>query len=122
MEKEGLKVSVAVEDKGGSTDVSPTQAVYLTVYAKGEMFSSDATFKIDDVYSFESAQRVSGGVYQVVATGFDDNYAMVKKIYTIDAKKAVTDIQAVNCSDFDCAASENFSSVVDVQVKSKALR
>ncbi len=60
--KPNIQVNIAVQDLGGSTDVSPTQKVFLTLYSKGEMFSTDAAFELADVISFESARRVEGGI------------------------------------------------------------
>ncbi len=120
VEKDGLQVSVVVQDHGGSTDVSPTQTVYLTLYAKGEMFSTDATFKIADVLSVTSTKRVSGGVYEVKAMTYDND--MAETTYTIDATKAVTAIQAVDCGgDFDCEASSKFTASVEVSVRHNLL-
>ncbi len=120
VQKPGLQVSVAVEDLGGSTDLSPTMNVYLTLYAKGEMFTTHATFKIASVLSVQSAKRVSGGIYQVVALTYDeDAEGIQEKTFTIDAIKAVNAIQAVQCEDFDCEASSNFVSEVEVTTTSK---
>jgi hypothetical protein len=119
VDKPGIQVNIAVQDLGGSTDVSPTQSVYFTLYSKGEMFSTDAAFKIADVLSLKSARRISGGVYEVVAFTYDSDahgdYAMRDRVFTIDARKAITEIKAVNCGgDFDCAASTNFKSTIEV--------
>ncbi len=113
--KEGeVQASIAVQDHGGSTDVSPTETVFLTLYRKGEMFSTDATFKIESVVAFEKARRVSAGVYELTAR--DTRWKKVT--YRIDARKALKEINAVDCGDeFDCGASTNFASEVNVTVK-----
>ena len=114
--KPGLQVSVAVKDLGGSTDVSPTQEAYLTVYSKGEMFNVEATFLIAAALEVKSAKRVSGGIYEVVATVYEETIQDVT--FVVDARKVVTDIQAVDCGpEFDCAASANFKGTVEVTRK-----
>lgn len=125
VQKPGIQVSVTVQDLGGSTDVSPTMTVYLTLYSKGEMFSTEAAFKIADVLSLKSAKRISGGIYQVVALTYDGgSNGLQETTYTIDAIKAVNAIEGVNCGgDFNCDASSKFASEIDVQSSvTKALR
>lgn len=115
----GLQVSILIEDLGGSTDVSPTLRTWLTIYKKGEMFSTDAAFKIADLIQFQSATRLAGGVYEIrgVSIGLPDA-SISEKVITIDARKAVTELQNVTCNDeFDCDASTNFKSSVEVSVK-----
>lgn len=120
VERSGLQVSVVVQDLGGSTDVSPTQTVYLTLYAKGEMFDTDATFKIADVLSLVSAKRVSGGIYEIKAMTYDND--MAETTYTIDATKAVIAIRTVDCGeDFDCEASSKFATTVEVKTRHNRL-
>lgn len=116
VEKGDLQVSITVQDLGGSTDVSPTQTVWLALYVKGEMYSTDATFKIDDVLKLNSAKRISGGIYEVNVLTYDEK-GLGNRTIRIDARKAVTEIQAVQCEDFDCAASENFASEVTITKK-----
>lgn len=110
VDKPNIQVNIAVQDLGGSTDVSPTQKVFLTLYSKGEMFSTDAAFELVNVLSFESAKRVAGGIYEIKVREYNETIETVT--YRIDARKAVTDIQKVQCEDFDCEASENFTSSV----------
>lgn len=119
VQKQNIRISVAVKDLGGSTDVSPTQKVYFTLYTKGEMFSTDATFDLGEVFEFYSARRISGGVYVVKVSAPDSETTMmpVDKTYIIDARKSVKEIQAVRCEDFDCDASKNFSSTIQLSVK-----
>lgn len=112
-----LVVNVVVKAYGGSTDVSPTQAVYLTMFAKGEMFSTDAAFKLADVWEFKSAKRVSAGIYEVSATVITDEGTFQDVTFVVDGKKASSEIQNVKCDDFDCDASTNFSTSVEVKVK-----
>jgi hypothetical protein len=112
-----LLVNVVVVDTGGSTDMSPTKKVYLTMYSKGEMFSTDATFEIADIFEFKSAKRVEAGVYEIVVTVPSDVSGLEEVTYIVDGKKASVDIQAVQCDDFDCDASTNFSSSVYVSTK-----
>ena len=108
-----IQVSMVLLDRGGSTDVSPTQTIYLTLYAKGEMFSTDATFEIASVLGLKSVRAVSPGVYEIVGSIYDETVYDVT--YTVNATQALKDMKAVNCGhDFDCAASTNFKSKIDV--------
>lgn len=114
-DKSDVQVSVVVVDLGGSTDVSPTQAVYLTIYKKGEMFSTDASFHLGDAIAFEGAKRVRGGIYEVKLTGWNGEESFDERTYVIDARKAIVELKNVNCGDdFDCSASENFSSTISM--------
>jgi len=118
VDKEHVMVNVVVQDLGGSTDVSPSQKVFLTLYSKGEMFSTDASFEIGPVWSFKSAKRVSGGVYEIKVEGFNEDYNIVDITYVVDARRALTDMKNVNCGgDFDCEAAESFQSSVVVTKK-----
>jgi hypothetical protein len=111
-----LLVNVVVVDMGGSTDVSPTQRVYLTMYSKGEMFSTDAAFEIADIFNFKSAKRIEAGVYEIVVT--QPNASGSEEVtYIVDAKEATVNIQAVQCDDFDCDASTDFAASVTVTTK-----
>lgn len=116
--KEDIKVSILVSDIGGSTDVSPTQELYFTLYVKGEMYNTDATFNLGAIYKFISAKRISGGVYEVVAeVPNEENWMPEVKTLVIDAQKAIISIKAVTCEDFDCDASTQFAASIDVQKK-----
>lgn len=118
VKKWDINVSVAVKDLGGSTDVSPTQEAYLTLYAKGEMFSTAASFKLGPVFAVNSAQRISGGIYSVevsVPNQTDGN--PVNKTFLINAQKAINAIKSVRCEDFDCDASKNFVNTISLTVK-----
>jgi hypothetical protein len=88
-------VNIAVQDLGGSTDVSPTQKVFLTLYSKGEMYSTDAAFDLGSVISVIGAKRVAAGVYNLVIVNADMN----KQTLTIDASEAIVAIKSVNCGD-----------------------
>lgn len=112
VDKPHIQVNIAVQDLGGSTDVSPTQKVFLTLYSKGEMFSTDAAFEIANALSFASARRIEGGIYEVKVMEYNENIETVT--YRIDARKAVMEIQKVQCEDFDCDASENFATTISV--------
>ncbi len=107
-----IMVNVVVNDLGGSTDVSPTQTVYFTMYSKGEEFSTDATFKIANVLSFNSAKEVSSGKYEISVTVYEDTIENL--VYSIDARSAILDMESVKCDYFDCEASTNFSTSIKV--------
>lgn len=113
-----IQVNAVVRDLGGSTDVSPTQELFLTLYAKGEMFSTDATFKLGAIYDFKSARRISPGVYEIYIGGIDYETSMPKNmLLIIDAQKAISDMLKVRCVDFDCPASDEFESTIDLTLK-----
>lgn len=118
VDRPGMKVNVVVEDLGGSTDVSPTQRLLFTVYSKGEMFSTDATFDLGLVYEVISAKRISGGIYEIKAVIPVDNESMMKTTtFKIDAIKVVNAIQKIRCEEFDCEASQKFQSEIFVITK-----
>ena len=111
-----VQVSASLVDLGGSTDVSPTQKIYLTLYAKGEMFSTDAVFEIASILGLKSVRAVSPGIYEIVGTIYDETIHDVT--YTINSTQALKDMKAINCGgDFDCAASYGFKSKVYVTSK-----
>lgn len=110
-----IQINVTIKDIGGSTDVSPTQVLFFTLYSKGEMFSTDATFNLGAIYDFKSARKISIGVFAVYIGGIDVETSMPKnKVLVIDAKKAIAEILKVKCADFDCPASEKFETSITV--------
>ena len=115
VDKSDIKVNVVVEDLGGSTDVSPTQKVFFTLYSKGEMFSTDATFDLGPVFEVISATRISGGKYAIKAVVPDASEMMKTVTLKVDAVNAINQIKSVNCGEeFDCEASARFSSEISV--------
>lgn len=117
-----LNVSVVIEDRGGSTDMSPSLRAYLSLYQKGEMFSTDASFDLGGFFQVKSVKRVGAGIYELKASYGDhtrDEGGYVQEgTFRIDASKAVNDMLAVRCpSDMDCSASEDFKSTVTVTKK-----
>ncbi len=115
---DNLKVMVTVYDHGGSTDVSPTQQLFFSLYLKGEMFSTDAAFDLGAIFELKSARRLSGGIYEILISGADEESSMpVDKILTVDAQKAIIQMRNVQCEDFDCDASTHFKSVINVTEK-----
>lgn len=117
VDKADIKVSVLVEDLGGSTDLSPTQRVHFTLYSKGEMFSTDASFDLGPVFYFKSAKRVSGGIYEIVVSGNLAEGQQEDQVLRVDAINAINAIKSVTCEDFDCDASTNFKSSIEVTRK-----
>lgn len=117
VDKSDIKVNIVVEDLGGSTDVSPTQSLFFTLYSKGEMFSTDATFNLGPIYKLISAKRIAGGVYEVKAVVPHEGPEMMKTTsLKINAAKAINSIKSVNCGDdFDCEASSNFETSIEVK-------
>lgn len=118
VERPDLQINFTVRDLGGSTDVSPTQELFFTLYRKGEMFSTDVTFKLGPIYDFKSAQKISSGNYEVLVGGIDYETSMPKNKYLlINAQKAISEILKVRCQHFDCPASEEFESIITVNEK-----
>lgn len=116
VDKADIKVNVVVEDLGGSTDVSPTQNLYFTLYSKGEMFSTDATFDLGPIFSLVATKRIEGGIYEIKAVVPSEDGMMKTKVLRVNAAKAITSIKSVNCGDeFDCEASTNFVSEIIVK-------
>lgn len=110
-----IQVNVAVQDLGGSTDMSPTETVFLTLYAKGEMFSTDAAFEIGTFFGLKGAKRIQGGIYEVTVQDYVEREGLVDVTYVVDARKAILAMKNVSCDgEFDCDASEKFSSTISV--------
>ncbi|QDK38365.1 hypothetical protein [Bdellovibrio sp. NC01] len=117
--KPQLVANIVVRDSGGSTDLSPTQQAFFTLYVKGEMFSTDAAFDLGPVFAVKSAKRIDGGIYETVVERYDyDANKFHDVTLRIDAVKAIRAIQAVDCGgDFDCPASNNFETSISVTEK-----
>ena len=116
--KPDLQLNVIVRDLGGTTDVSPTQMLYFTLYSKGELFSTDATFNLGAIYDFKSARKISNGLFEIFIGGIDIQTSMPKnKLLIIDARKSISDILKVRCANFDCPASDEFESSIIVTEK-----
>jgi len=113
VDKAHIKVNVVVEDLGGSTDVGATQNVFFTLYSKGEMFSTDATFNLGPIIALKSAKRISGGIYQVNVIDGE----MKPATLMINAIDAIMKLKSFTCEDFDCEASSNFSASINVAKK-----
>lgn len=115
-----VRVAFAVVDTGGSTDVSPTQQLYLTLYLKGEMFSTDATFDLGPIFSLKGAKRTNPGLYEADVEVAGEKDGMPKKAtIVVNAGAAVDAIKSLKCKgdEFDCAASKSFKASVDVTTK-----
>jgi hypothetical protein len=118
VDKSDIKVNLVGEDLGGSTDFSPNQRAWFTLYSKVEMYSTEASFVIAEVFAVTGARRVSGGVYEVTASVPSAETAMPTPAkLRIDAVAAITKLKAVACEDFDFEASANFSAEIDVAKK-----
>lgn len=86
------KVSIIVEDKGMSTDVSPRYSVYFGYASLAEMGNITADFKINDnAFKFISATRKAPGIYEVKLVEYRDEEGMVEVTQTIDAVKMFSD-------------------------------
>lgn len=113
-----LQINVTVRDMGGTTDATPTQELFFTMYTKGEIFSTDATFNLGAIYDFKMARRVSEGIYEILVGGIDLDSSMPKsRLIVIDAKKAIKEILNVRCTKIDCPASDEFEAIINVVEK-----
>lgn len=112
----GLNVNLVVIDLGGTTDVSPTQKMLLTLFDKQEMYTTKANFEIGTVYKVNEVKRIGRGVYQIKASAPGQEDLMpVDQIITVNAVKAIDAIKSVSCGEeFDCSASSDFTSNVVV--------
>lgn len=116
--KNDIQVNVVVTDIGGSTDVSPTQDLYFNIYSKGEMFSTDASFSLGAIYALKNAKRISSGLYELSVVGANKETTMPEdQTLIVDAQKAIVSLKSVQCEDFDCDASRNFESKIEVHLK-----
>lgn len=66
-----LRVSFLVSDNGGSTDVSPSAELYLTMFNESEMTHADSVHRIASMNSLLSHRRISAGIYEAVVTMYD---------------------------------------------------
>lgn len=114
VDKPHIQVALIVEDLGGSTDVSPTQKLYFVLYAKGEMFSTDASFDLGPIFGVKATKRQSGGLYEVELF---DGFTGKKNVIVIDARDAIVALNKVSCDDFECDASKNFKARIEVTPK-----
>jgi len=119
VDRDGLTINVAIQDLGGTTDVSPTHKVFLTLFLKGEMFNVDAAFELGNFFQFLSAKRTAPGLYEIRAITTEPHPrfgAMPMAILQVDARQATVDIRAVTCGDdgMDCPAAERFKTSITV--------
>lgn len=117
VDKPHIRVNLLVQDLGGSTDVYPSKRAFFTIYARGEMFSTDASFELGDFLQIQSVSRVSGGIYELNILDFNANGQITNKTLIINAVNAIVKMNNVTCDDFDCDASTNFSA--DIQLTEK---
>jgi len=88
-----MRVSLVIVDNGGSTDVSPSSALYLTMQNESEMQDASSTHLISHINSLVSYKRIEAGVYEAVVTTYDyeqecENGKFEKKDkITIDARE-----------------------------------
>lgn len=86
------KLSIIVEDRGMSTDVSPRYTISLGYASMAEMGNITASFKISDqAFQFVSASRKSAGIYEVKTVEYRDEDGLVNVTTTIDATKMFAD-------------------------------
>lgn len=105
---QGIDVKLIVEDLGGSSDVSHSKQGYLTMYLKGELFDTTATFPIGTFFEIKSVKKKESGIYKITVTQWDKDYLKIEeKTFTIFAIGALYDISEVRCNIQwgDCSAS-----------------
>ena len=116
------KVSIVVEDKGMSTDISPRYTVYLGYSSLAEMGNIWADFKINDnVFEFISATRKAPGIYEVKVIEYRDEDGMTEVTQTINANKMFSDEREMlkKCGDGFCDGELKTSIQVTETSKSK---
>jgi hypothetical protein len=111
--KDHIQVSVAIRDIGGSTDSAPTQEAFFTLYSKGEISSTDASFNLGPIYNLKSAKRISGGIYEVSIVT-DKEGKKVDRTLKINAIKAIQEITQLKCETFDCDESSQFKTKIQI--------
>lgn len=118
----GVVINIAVVDTGGSTDVSASKDIYFTLYKRGEMFSTDASFFLGSYISLISAKKIAPYRYEIFLEGLNKEYSFEKKHYIIDIKNAFDALQKVDCGDeFDCSASTSFQTSITISNDEKYL-
>jgi hypothetical protein len=114
------KLSIIVEDRGMSTDVSPRYSVSLGYASLAEMGNISADFKINEnAYQFLSATRKAPGIYEVRVVEYRDEDGMVEVTQTIDATKMFSDEQKLRkqCGGDFC--DQTLKTSVDVKETAK---
>lgn len=108
------KLSIVVEDRGMSTDVSPRYTISLGYASMAEMGNITASFQISDqAFQFISASRKSAGIYEVKTVEYRDD-GMYDVITTIDATQMFVDEkeQRKACADDFCDQALKTSIVI----------
>lgn len=116
-ERDGLTVNLTVVGLGQSTDVSPTEQAYLTLFLQNPMFSVDAAFDLGAYIRVLDVTRESAGIYRLrVLAGADGmSTGRPTPILQIDARQATVAIRAVDCgAEFDCDAAMKFRTSISV--------
>lgn len=115
VKKPHIRVQLVTVDTGGTTDVSPTQRIFFTAYARSDSFSTDLSFRLGSIFEMVSSKRLSAGVYEVVVK-IPGKRGPESARWRIDARKALTDIKKVYCEYPECPASKDFKATIDVTV------
>lgn len=98
----GILVQIIAEQLNGATDVSNTHRIILAISQIGEITEKEASFEIGKSMGLISAQRLSGGVYQIKYQDADSaNKGLnMEVIKTIDARDAVIQVRDAFCAEF----------------------
>jgi len=90
---------------GGSTDVSPRIALYLTFYNSQEMMDTNTVFKLGDFYKLLGTKRLSAGIYQVKVLDLlenqDGGQSFYEVTYEINTYSIFSDDRSLPFSEFD---------------------
>ena len=113
-----VRVAFSVVDYGGSTDVSPSQKVFFTLYQKGEMFNVDAAFELGAIWSFKSAKRAGAGKYEASVELVTEQGQIKPATFTVDAGAALLAIKNLKCKEeTDCPEADKFATKIDLSIK-----
>jgi len=115
IERPDIQINITVRDLGGASEITPTQELFLTLYRKGDKFSTDATFNLGPIYDFKSATKIADGYYEIFIGGIDYQTSMPKnKLLFINAQQAIKEILKVKCEHLICPASDQFKSIITI--------
>lgn len=98
----GVLVQIIAEQLNGATDVSNTHRIILAISQIGEITEKETSFEIGQSMGLTSAQRLSGGVYQIKYQDADvgNTRLNMEVIKTIDARDAVILVRDAFCAEF----------------------
>ncbi|MES2856709.1 MAG: hypothetical protein V4692_12635 [Bdellovibrionota bacterium] len=93
-------VQILAEKTNGSTDVSNTHRLILSISQIGEMSETEASFVLTKSMGIQSATRLEGGRYQIVFMEASSENPGFLETRIIDARDAVSSVQDSKCGEF----------------------